>query len=78
MYAPDRHKSAKTTWNRAPAGARVRLLRAAGVTGGLAHAYQCFDDLPPVMKLDLNHHVERQGEADARSAGTAPGAHHAR
>jgi len=85
MYSEDRHKSAKHRWNHAKARARVAMLREAGYQGGMGHAYQSFDDLPPIMKLDLNFVAERenqktadnQGEADAHAAGIESGAVHA-
>jgi hypothetical protein len=82
MYAEDRHKSAKQRWNHANSKARIAMLKEAGFPGGMAHAYQAFDDLPTVMKLDLNFVAEREnrkpadssGEADAHVAGIESGA----
>jgi hypothetical protein len=60
MYAEDKHKSAKSRWNKANSRQKIAMLKEAGYPGGMAHAYRSFDDLPTEMKVDLNYVADRE------------------
>ena len=46
-------KSAKSFWDHANPSIRLQMMRASGCTT-LAQAYRKFDDLPLMVKVDLN------------------------
>lgn len=64
MYSEDTTiKSARRAWENAPAIGRSLLLKDAGYKYTLAYAYRAWDELPMILKIDLNALINRHQEA---------------